>query len=90
MAAPYVGEAHAALECKLIDLYSPKTLSGGHAAYILVIGQVVGIHIDPHILSDGLVRMDRAAPVARLGYRHYSHGADVFEMTRPDWEGDGG
>ena len=88
VAAPYVGEAYAALECKLVDLYSPKTLSGGLADYILVIGQVVGVHIDPHILSDGLVKMDRAAPVARMGYRHYSHGAEPFEMTRPEWNDD--
>ena len=88
VAAPYVGEAYGALECKVVDLYNPKTLSGGHADYILVIGQVVGVHIDPHILSDGLVQMNRAAPVARMGYRHYSHGADPFEMTRPEWKSD--
>jgi flavin reductase (DIM6/NTAB) family NADH-FMN oxidoreductase RutF len=86
VSAPYVSEAYAALECKLVDLFSPKTLSGGHASYILVIGQVVGIHIDPHIIDDGRIHMGRAAPVARMGYRDYSHGSEPFEMTRPMWE----
>ena len=88
VSAPYVGEAYAALECKVVDIYRPKTLSGGEADYILVIGQVVGIHIDQHIIEDGKIHMERAAPVARLGYRDYAHGADTFEMIRPSWDED--
>lgn len=88
VAAPYVGEAFAALECKVVDIYRPKTLSGGKAEYILVMGQVVGIHIDPAIISGGRIDMARAAPVARLGYRDYSDGAQTFELIRPTWDED--
>ncbi|MEM6461339.1 MAG: flavin reductase family protein [Pseudomonadota bacterium] len=83
--APFVGEAYAAIECKAVEVFRPKTLTGGEAEYIMVIGQVVGIHIDPYIVADGRIRMDRAAPVARLGYRDYSHAAETFEMIRPQW-----
>ncbi|MCP4317136.1 MAG: flavin reductase family protein [Hyphomicrobiales bacterium] len=88
VAAPYVGEAFAALECKVVDICRPKTLSGGEAEYILVIGQVVGIHIDPAIISGGRIDMAKAAPVARLGYRDYADAAQTFEMTRPSWNED--
>ena len=84
--APYVEEALAALECKALDIFRPKTLDGIPSGYILVIGRVVGIHIDPAIVKDGRVDMTKAAPLARLGYRDYCHGSEVFEMTRPQWE----
>ncbi|MEX3009118.1 flavin reductase family protein [Hoeflea sp. TYP-13] len=86
ISAPHVGEAFAALECKVVDIFRPKTISGTESGYILVIGQVVGIHIDPHIVTDGKIDMAKAAPLARLGYRDYSHGAETFEMVRPTWE----
>lgn len=85
--APYVGEAFAALECKLIDIIQPNALDGTPSGYIMVIGQVMGIHIDPTILRDGRIDMAKAAPLARLGYRDYSDGATTFEMTRPKWVG---
>ncbi|MDA4847751.1 flavin reductase family protein [Hoeflea poritis] len=87
--APHVREAFAALECKVVDIFSPKTLSGGISDYILVIGQVVGIHIDEAVIKDGRIDMAKAAPLARLGYRDYSDGAATFEMTRPTWDEDG-
>ena len=87
--APHVREAFAALECKVVDIFSPKTLSGGVSDYILVIGQVVGIHIDEAVIKDGRIDMAKAAPLARLGYRDYSDGAATFEMTRPTWDEDG-
>ena len=84
--APYVGEALAALECKALDIFRPTTLDGSPSDYIMVIGQVVGIHIDPEVLKDGRIDMAQAAPLARLGYRDYCHGAEVFEMNRPLWK----
>ncbi len=84
--APYVKEALAALECKALDIFRPKALDGTPSGYILVIGQVVGIHIDPKIVRDGRIDMAKAAPLARLGYRDYSHASEVFEMIRPQWE----
>jgi len=88
VAAPFVGEAFAALECKAVGIFRPTTLEGTPAGYIMVIGQVVGIHIDPAVVTAaGRIDMQKAAPLARLGYRDYCDGATVFEMVRPKWSG---
>ncbi len=78
VAPPRVAEAPAALECRLwriVDL--PGT------ANHLVIGEVVGIHIDEAAIAEGKVDVTRYQPVARLGYRDYSAVREVFQMTRP-------
>ncbi|MCG8595930.1 MAG: flavin reductase family protein, partial [Kiloniellales bacterium] len=84
--APFVGEAFAALECRAVDILRPKALDGTFSANYLVIGQVLGIHIDPSIIKSGRIDMEEAAPLARLGYRDYCHVSEVFEMSRPQWD----
>ncbi len=81
--APYVGEAFAALECRVTEILEPKGLDGEASENIMVIGQVVGIHIDETIIRDGRLDMALARPIARMGYMDYSEGSDVFEMIRP-------
>ncbi|AYG66311.1 MULTISPECIES: flavin reductase family protein [unclassified Rhizobium] len=81
--APYVGEAFAVLECRVTEVLQPKGLNGEVSENIMVIGQVVGIHIDEAIIRDGRLDMALARPVARMGYMDYSEGSDVFEMMRP-------
>jgi flavin reductase (DIM6/NTAB) family NADH-FMN oxidoreductase RutF len=81
--APYVGEAHAALECKVIDILEPKGLDGTPSGSFLVIGQVLGIHIDEKAIAEGRLDMKAVAPLARLGYMDYADAADTFEMARP-------
>ncbi|MDO3436040.1 flavin reductase family protein [Rhizobium sp. CBN3] len=81
--APYVGEAYAVLECRVTEIFEPKTLSGVPSENVLVFGEVVGIHIDESIVRDGRLDMSIARPVARMGYMDYSEGSDVFEMFRP-------
>lgn len=75
---PRVAAAPAALECRLwrvIDL--PGT--DNH----MVIGEVVGVHIDPGVVVDGKVDISRYQPLARLGYRDYAAVREVFELPRP-------
>ncbi|SCB39371.1 flavin reductase family protein [Rhizobium hainanense] len=81
--APYVGEAFAVLECRVTEVLKPKGLDGEPSENIMVIGQVVGIHIDETIIRNGRLDMALARPVARMGYMDYSEGSDVFEMIRP-------
>lgn len=81
--APYVGEAFAALECRVTEILLPKGLDGEPSENIMVFGQVVGIHIDESIIRNGRLDMALARPIARLGYMDYSEGSDVFEMIRP-------
>jgi len=81
--APYVAEAFAVLECRVTEILQPKGLDGEVSENIMVIGQVVGIHIDETIIRDGRLDMALARPIARMGYMDYSEGSDVFDMIRP-------
>ncbi|TWB19466.1 flavin reductase (DIM6/NTAB) family NADH-FMN oxidoreductase RutF [Rhizobium sp. ERR 1071] len=81
--APYVAEAFAVLECRVTETLQPKGLNGEVSENIMVIGQVVGIHIDETIIRDGRLDMALVRPIARMGYMDYSEGSDVFEMIRP-------
>ncbi|WP_185985122.1 flavin reductase family protein [Aureimonas mangrovi] len=83
IAAPHVGEALAVLECRVTESFSPKRLDGSLSSSVIVIGQVVGIHIDESVLRKGRVAMDLYRPVSRLGYRDYATIIETFELNRP-------
>lgn len=85
VAAPRVAEAHAALECRLTEIIIPKLISGEAAGVSVVVGQVVGVHIDDAYLTDGLFDSAKAQNLARLGYHDYSAVQEVFQMRRPRW-----
>jgi flavin reductase (DIM6/NTAB) family NADH-FMN oxidoreductase RutF len=86
VAAPRVAEAYAALECKVTQVLVPRTVDGTDASALVVFGQVVGIHIDESILTNGLVDIRKARPVSRLGYMDFSVTVDSFSMLRPKWQ----
>ena len=48
------------------------------ARNVLVLGEVVGVHIDEAVIVDGQVDVTLYQPVARLGYRDYSAVDEVF------------
>jgi flavin reductase (DIM6/NTAB) family NADH-FMN oxidoreductase RutF len=80
---PRVKGARVHLECvylKTVDL--PPSNRGGEN--FIVIGRVVGIHIDDDLIVDGRVDITRARPIARLGYMDYCVVDEVFAMDRPD------
>lgn len=81
--APYVGEAHAVLECRVTQMLYPATLDGSEADAAITFGQVVGIHIDEAIIRDGRLDMAAVRPMGRMGYMDYCDGGDVFELMRP-------
>jgi flavin reductase (DIM6/NTAB) family NADH-FMN oxidoreductase RutF len=81
---PRVAQSPIHLECR--HLQSLRLKSADPAApNVLVIGEVVGIHIDDAVIVDGLVDYARVQPVARLGYQDYSRLGAVFAMQRPGW-----
>jgi len=80
---PHVGEARAVLECTVSSIVALPARSGGRASH-LVIGEVVGIHIDDALIRDGRVDTLTLRQVARLGYLDYSLVEALFEMPRPD------
>ncbi|MHA3916095.1 flavin reductase family protein [Halovulum sp. GXIMD14793] len=76
--APRVAAAPAALECRLhqvIPLISPLS--------VMVIGEVVGIHIDEAMLVDGIFEVLRYKPLSRLGYMDYAAVTETFSLKRP-------
>jgi len=80
---PRVADSPASLECRLFQVV-PLPQDNGVADDFLVIGRVVGIHIDERFISDG--RVDTAAMqlVARLGYSEYATVTEAWRMRRPD------
>ncbi|PWK61847.1 flavin reductase family protein [Aminobacter sp. AP02] len=86
VAPPRVAEAPAALECKVTEIFRPKGLDGNDAGVFVVIGEVVGVHIDEAFLAQGLFDTVKAGNVARLGYMDYSTVDAVFSMRRPRWK----
>jgi flavin reductase (DIM6/NTAB) family NADH-FMN oxidoreductase RutF len=85
VAPPRVAEAPAALECKVTEILRPKALDGSDAGVFVVTGEVVGVHIDDAMLTDGLFDAVKAGNVARLGYMDYSMVNETFAMRRPRW-----
>lgn len=52
----------------------------------MVLGYVVGVHINDEVLTDGLVDITKVRPIARMGYMDYAVVNDVFTMFRPSPE----
>lgn len=85
IAAPYVKEAYAALECVAVEIRRLQDKQGRQTDNYMVIGEVVGVHIDESVLTDGLFDIKKAKPVTRLGYMDYATTEDVYQMFRPKW-----
>jgi len=77
---PLVAGAPAHLECTYYDhITLPDNGRGQHS--VMVMGTIVGIHIDDAVIIDGRVDVSLYQPVARLGYKDYSAICNVFEMN---------
>ncbi|WP_395662705.1 hypothetical protein [Aestuariivirga sp.] len=50
----------------------------------MVIGRVLGIHIDDRYIHDGRVDTAAMRPIARLGYSEYTTVTEAWRMRRPD------
>lgn len=80
---PRVAACPCALECKLIRIVTIDDSHGIPATCQVVIGHVLGVHVDDRFVVDG--RLDTAAlkPIARCGYDQYAVVESLFAMTRP-------
>lgn len=80
---PRVAQSPVAFECtflRSLDLPSsqPETRN------TVVFGEVIGIHIEDRMITDGFVDIAKLKPVARLGYLDYCVVEESFSMKRPD------
>jgi flavin reductase (DIM6/NTAB) family NADH-FMN oxidoreductase RutF len=80
---PRVAESPAALECCLHRIV-PLPDDDGKAENFLIIGRVLGIHIDDRFIHDGRVDTAAMRPIARLGYSEYATVTEAWRMRRPD------
>jgi flavin reductase (DIM6/NTAB) family NADH-FMN oxidoreductase RutF len=78
---PRVAASPAALECRYWKTISPPSRSSH--PYSMVIGEVVGVHIDDRFLTDGMVDTVAMHPIARMGYMDYSVVDGKFVLRRP-------
>jgi flavin reductase (DIM6/NTAB) family NADH-FMN oxidoreductase RutF len=84
VAPPRVASARCAMECKVVHSVELTDVDGHPVDQHLVIGQVVGVHLDESAIVNGVVDTARLRPVARLGGpADYTVVDDVFRMTRP-------
>ncbi|KAL1611433.1 hypothetical protein SLS59_000152 [Nothophoma quercina] len=79
---PMVRDSPVRFEC---EYYTTLRLPGAPpvGSVDVVIGRVVGIHIDERVLTDGKVDIQKTVPIARCGYYEYAVIRDVFEMKVP-------
>lgn len=80
---PRVAESPAALECRLHQIV-PLPGDDGIAHDFMIIGRVVGIHIDDRYIAGGRVDTAAMRPIARLGYSEYATVDAAWRMRRPD------
>ncbi|MBA4797987.1 MAG: flavin reductase family protein [Rhizobiales bacterium] len=85
--APYVGEAVAALECRVTKVLTLPDMEGNDTDSHAVFGQVVGIHIADAMIRGGRFDLASADPIMRLGYMDYAGMGPVFELKRPNQPG---
>jgi flavin reductase (DIM6/NTAB) family NADH-FMN oxidoreductase RutF len=84
VAPPRVAAARCAMECKVVHAVQLRDVDGRAVNQYLVVGQVVGIHLDESAIVNGVVDTARLRPVARLGGPgDYTVVDGVFRMTRP-------
>ncbi|MGZ4176852.1 MAG: flavin reductase family protein [Solirubrobacteraceae bacterium] len=84
VAPPRVASARCAMECKVVHAVELHDVNGRPTDQHLVIGQVLGVHLDESAIVDGAVDTAGLRPVARLGGpADYTVVSDVFQMVRP-------
>lgn len=73
---PRVAQSPVAMECRLSQIVPLQNAAGDPLKAWLVLGEVVGVHIDHNLLEDGIYQTAKARPVTRGG-----GPADYFVVT---------
>jgi flavin reductase (DIM6/NTAB) family NADH-FMN oxidoreductase RutF len=84
VAPPRVAAAPCAIECRVVHVLELCDVGGHPTDQHLVVGQVIGVHLDERHIVDGRVDTAGIKPIARCGYRgDYAVVDRLFEMLRP-------
>ncbi|KIX01861.1 uncharacterized protein Z518_09588 [Rhinocladiella mackenziei CBS 650.93] len=79
---PMVKDSPVRFEC---EYYSTLRLPGNPpmGTADIVIGRVVGVHIDERVLTNGKIDVRKTQPIARCGYYEYTVVNETFDMIIP-------
>jgi flavin reductase (DIM6/NTAB) family NADH-FMN oxidoreductase RutF len=82
---PRVAESPVALECRVTQTLELVDVAGAPTDRHVVVGQVVGVHLDERFVDDrGQVDTAALQPIARCGYTdEYAVVSELFQMARP-------
>ena len=81
---PLVAESPINLECQLFKKINLKTKVRNQN--IMIIGEVVGIHIDYKFIKKGRIDSLSMRAISRMGYAEYSEIYSKFFMERLNWK----
>jgi flavin reductase (DIM6/NTAB) family NADH-FMN oxidoreductase RutF len=81
--APRVAESPTCLECRLFKIVELPD-NEGRANRFMVIGRVLGVHIDDRFIDNGRINTAAMKPLGRLGYSEYTTVDEAWRMRRPD------
>ena len=81
---PRVALSPVAFECRVTEIVRLRDAAGTPTDTHLVLGEVVGVHIDPALIEDGIYRTVLADPISRGGGpADYFALGELFRMRRP-------
>jgi flavin reductase (DIM6/NTAB) family NADH-FMN oxidoreductase RutF len=80
---PRVKRSPVALECKYYKTVELVSSDGTRNTSSVILGEVVGIHIDDAVIVNGHIDVTRMQPLARLGYMDYCAVNELFAIQRP-------
>jgi len=81
---PSIAESPVNLECQLFKKIDLKTKVKNQN--IMIIGEVVGIHIDDKFIKKGRIDSLAMRAISRMGYAEYSEIYSKFFMERLNWK----
>jgi flavin reductase (DIM6/NTAB) family NADH-FMN oxidoreductase RutF len=84
VAPPRVAASPCAMECRVVHTLELHDVDGAPTDRHVIVGQVVGIHLDEDYVVDGQVDTAALEPIARCGYLdEYAVVNELFSMRRP-------
>ena len=84
---PRVAASPCALECKVTQHVRLNDKDGALTERYLVLGQVIGLHVDERFIRDGIIDILAMKPIARCGYQDYTSIDRLFPIRRPEGAG---
>lgn len=80
---PRVAASPCALECVYVETFRPRGKDGVLPDQHMIIGEIVGVHVDDAAIVDGRVDMRVMKSLARCGYLDYAWVEELTERERP-------